>query len=166
MFVFDVVCARVVASLCTEKVPFRGAALPSPISRPPRPACIWPVQRGATPPLSLCELCPLRKSPRSQTNPRSSQQALPAWVPPWCSAVHSDRRGWRLLHAYCWSWSWRSWGKLQVLVGIVSKRGVGKLITAFPDMCVECLVLSMSCSPGPQLVHAPPFASKQTIPLR
>jgi hypothetical protein len=39
--------------------------------RPPHPACIyiWPVQRGARPALSFCGLCPLRKSPRSQSNP-------------------------------------------------------------------------------------------------
>jgi hypothetical protein len=46
-------------------------ALQAPsISHPPsRPACIWPVQRGARLALPLCELCPLRKSPRSQSNP-------------------------------------------------------------------------------------------------
>jgi hypothetical protein len=45
------------------------ACTPSSISRPPRSACIWPVQRGARLTLSLCKLCPLRKSPRSQSNP-------------------------------------------------------------------------------------------------
>jgi hypothetical protein len=55
------------------------ACTPSPISHPPRPACIWPVQRGARPTLSLCKLCPLRKSPRSQSNPtHPSRCALPA----------------------------------------------------------------------------------------
>jgi hypothetical protein len=42
----------------------RGGALhspactPSSFSRPPRPACIWPVRRGARLALSLCRLCP------------------------------------------------------------------------------------------------------------
>jgi hypothetical protein len=58
----------------------RPHALQAPsISRPPRPACIWPVQRGARLTLSLCELCPLRKSPRSQSSPaHPSRCALPA----------------------------------------------------------------------------------------
>jgi hypothetical protein len=30
---------------------------------------LWPVQRGVRPALSLCELCPLRKPPRSQSDP-------------------------------------------------------------------------------------------------
>jgi hypothetical protein len=68
---WSVGCAAAVASLCKGNVILHGpgAALPhgiaslasmcsppSAISRPPRPACIWPVQRGARPALSLCKL--------------------------------------------------------------------------------------------------------------
>jgi hypothetical protein len=54
----------VISSLCMKR-----ARSPGLINRPSRPACIWPVQRGARPTLPLCGLCPLRKSPCSQSNP-------------------------------------------------------------------------------------------------
>jgi hypothetical protein len=57
------------AALRYGSAPHSPACAPGPITRPPRPSCIWPVQRGARPTLSLCKLCPLRKFPRSQSNP-------------------------------------------------------------------------------------------------
>jgi hypothetical protein len=65
------VCVRVCVCVLKGMEPPRGrealphgsalhspACTPSSIGRPPRPACIWPVRRGARLTLSLCKLCP------------------------------------------------------------------------------------------------------------
>jgi hypothetical protein len=76
-FVCVCVCVQnVLTSLCKGVVPVRGGApggsapyspacTPSSISCPPRPACIWPFQRGARASLCRCVSCALCENLRA-----------------------------------------------------------------------------------------------------
>jgi hypothetical protein len=85
----------VITSLCKWVAPFRvprggrrvatalplhsPACTPSSISRPPRPACIWSVQRGARPTFCRCVSCALCENLRAPNRtPHPSRCALPA----------------------------------------------------------------------------------------
>jgi hypothetical protein len=65
-------CVLLPSAAARQRAPLAHRHSSKPHQPPTTPcrACIWPVQRGARLTfLSLCKLCPLRKSPRSQSNP-------------------------------------------------------------------------------------------------